>query len=238
MIQGFTKTNLKAYIQVEDNSIGTVPSGGDIKYLFKFTNDMTGDVQYAYAFSSTVVERYGEFNFLYNVTPNVYTGRINLLPAGYWKYQVFEVIWQTKQTGDNPYTNINMPPTEDFVFNPTANDLGVVQGEVTKGKMYIEEKVGTEEVTYTQKAKSVQSLTIEYGGSGYSTAPTLTISAGGITTATATCTINGSGAIDTVTITNAGSGYTENPSVTISGTPTAPAVITAEINQSNYIYTG
>ena len=53
-----------------------------------------------------------------------------------------------------------------------------------------------------------------------------------------TCTINGSGAIDTVTITNAGSGYTENPSVTISGTPTAPAVITAEINQSNYIYTG
>ena len=239
MIQGFTKTNLKAYIQVEDNSLGTVPSGGDIKYLFKFTNDMTGEVQYAYPTTSTVNERYGSFNFTYNVTPNVYVGRINLLPAGYWKYQVFEVIWQTIPTGgETPYYSNNMPPTEDFVFNPAANDLGVVQGEVTKGKMYIEEKVGTEEVTYTQKAKSVQSLTIEYGGTGYSTAPTITISAGGITTATATCTINGSGAIDTVTITNAGSGYTENPSVTISGTPTAPAVITAEINQSNYIYTG
>ena len=120
---------------------------------------MTGEVQYAYPATSTVIERYGEFNFTYNATPNVYVGRINLLPAGYWKYQVFEVIWQTKQTGGElPYFSNNMPPTEDFVFNPAANDLGVVQGEVTKGKMYIEEKVGTEEVTYTQKSKSFQSL--------------------------------------------------------------------------------
>ena len=113
----------------------------------------------------------------------------------------------------------------------------MVQGEVTKGKMYLEEKRGTEEVTYTQNAKSVQTLTIVDGGAGYSSAPTITISAGGITTATATCTISG-GSVNTVTITNAGSGYTENPSVSISGSPTTPAVIIAEINQTNYIYTG
>ena len=236
MIQGFTKTNLNAYIQVEDNSINTA-SAGAVKYLFKFTNDMNGDVQYAYASSSAVTERYGKFSFLYNATPDVYLGRVNLLPAGYWKYQVFEVTYVTKP---GVYDSSNTPPTEDFYFNPSADSLGVVRGEVTKGKMYLEEKVGTEEVTYTQNAKSVQSLTIVYGGTGYSSAPTLTISAGGITTATATCTINGSGTIDTVTITNAGSGYTDNPSVTITGggTPTNPAVITAEINQSNYIYTG
>tara|TARA_R110000824_G_scaffold319959_1_gene506940 strand:+ start:892 stop:1590 length:699 start_codon:yes stop_codon:yes gene_type:complete len=232
MIQGFNKSTFNAYIQVEDNSIAASGAGA-VKYLFKFTNDMDGSVHYAYPASSTVTERYGDFTFDYNATPNVYLGRLNLELAGYWKYQVFEVTWVTA----SEFSAATMPPTEDFVFNPSGNTLGVVQGEVTKGKMYLEEKRGTEEVTYTQNAKSVQTLTIVDGGAGYSSAPTITISAGGITTATATCTISG-GSVNTVTITNAGSGYTENPSVSISGSPTTPAVIIAEINQTNYIYTG
>jgi hypothetical protein len=31
--------------------------------------------------------------FKYNATPNIYLGRIDLKPAGYWKYEVYEVSW-------------------------------------------------------------------------------------------------------------------------------------------------
>ena len=52
---------------------------------------------------------------------------------------------------------------------------------------------------YKQHANYVVSLNIDYGGVGYTSPPTITIEAGGITTATATCTVSG-GAINTITI--------------------------------------
>ena len=63
------------------------------------------------------------------------------------------------------------------------------------------------------------------GGSGYTTAPTVTFSGGGGTGATATATIgtsssvNGTvtGAVTGITITNGGSGYTSTPTITITG---------------------
>lgn len=64
---------------------------------------------------------------------------------------------------------------------------------------------------------SISSITVTYGGSGYSAAPAVTITppASG-TTATATATISG-GAVTGITITNAGSGYSTSspPGVTI-----------------------
>jgi hypothetical protein len=72
----------------------------------------------------------------------------------------------------------------------------------------------------------VASITISNPGSGYVTAPTLTIVGGGyITQATATCTIVG-GVINTVTITNAGFGYTSTPTITISGSGGAVLTVT------------
>lgn len=237
MIQAITETNLYAIIQTEDNKIVQDPSGGCTKYLFKFTNDMSGDVQYAYP-TDEVYNRYTKFLFTYNVTPNVYFGRVNLKPAGYWKYEVFQVTWGTCPDPED-FNSATMPPTEEFVFNPPGNGYGVVQGQVTKGKMFVEEKRGTEEVQYIQNANSVISLTIENGGTGYPLAPALTILGPMITQATATCTIDAFGTINTVTITYGGSGYTEIPQVQIAAAgATTPGVITAEINQSNYIYTG
>jgi hypothetical protein len=32
-------------------------------------------------------------DFTYNATPDVYTGKINFKPAGYYKYEVYEVSW-------------------------------------------------------------------------------------------------------------------------------------------------
>jgi hypothetical protein len=66
---------------------------------------------------------------------------------------------------------------------------------------------------------TVTAITRTAGGSGYSTAPTVAISApttaGGVQ-ATATVAVS-AGAITTFTITNAGSGYVEQPTVTFSG---------------------
>ena len=233
MIQGSTKSNIKAYIQTKDNRINNSTSIGTLKHLWKLTNDMSGEVHYAYP-TETIYDRYIVASFIYNATPNMYSGQVNLELAGFWKYQVFEVTW----IGGGEMYSGNMPPTEEFLFDPAGDNLGVVQGEVTKGKMYLEPKRGTEEVTYTQNAKSVQTLTLVNGGSGYTTAPTITINTGTISQATATCTLLGS-SVTSVTLTNGGSGYTENPTVHVSGggTPSIEAVITADINETNYIYT-
>ena len=60
----------------------------------------------------------------------------------------------------------------------------------------------------------VSSITVTAGGTGYHNIPTVTISGGGGTGATATATIYG-GVITGYTITNKGSGYTSVPTVTI-----------------------
>ena len=234
MIQAITATDLTTYLQTEDNRINTSVASSNIKHLFKFTNDMDGSVQYAYAKTEIIYNRYTYFLFDYDATPNRYTGKINLLPAGYWKYEAYEVSWI-----DTPSLIASRAPaTELDVLTPVANTRGIVQGLVTKGKLYLEETTGTEEVTYTQNAKSVQTLTITYGGTGYTSAPTITITGDCITQATATATVSG-GEVNTVTITNAGSGYTENPTVTVSeGGASLDANITANIEQTNYIYYG
>jgi hypothetical protein len=239
MIQATTNTNLTTYLQTEDNRINTAISSANIKHLCKFTNDMDGSVDYAYAHNETIYDRYTKLAFNHNITPNRYTGMINFKPAGYWKYEIYEVTWTTPP-GEFALTNENAPATEEFVFEPSAAGLGVVQGLVTKGKMYVAEATGTEEVQYSQNGKQVQTIIIVDGGTGYTGVPTLTISGGGnpITTATATCTVVG-GEVTSVTITNAGNGYTENPVVTVGlAGASRTAQLTADINEKNYIYAG
>ena len=82
----------------------------------------------------------------------------------------------------------------------------------------------------------IKQININYGGSGYTVAPTIAISApvdadgnavpNGVA-ATATCTIS-SGVIISVTITNPGYGYKYPPTITLTGgTPTNAAVLQA-----------
>ena len=238
MIQATSGQNFSAYVQTEDNRINTSVSASNIRYLYKFTNDMSGAVEYFYGATESIYDRYTKTDFIWNchVSSNPYTGRLCLSPAGHWKYEVYEVSW----VGSVDVSMGNAPITENDTLIPAANDKGIVQGLVTKGKMYIAEAAGSEEVRYIQNGKSVVKLTISNGGVGYTSIPTLTITGGGspITTATATCTIAG-GAVNTVTITNGGSGYTENPSVVVSTSGSSEgAEIIADINETNYIYTG
>ena len=77
----------------------------------------------------------------------------------------------------------------------------------------------------------VSSATVTAGGSGYTSAPTVTFSApqvSGGTTATGTAVVS-SGAVTAVTITNGGSGYTSAPSVTFSGGAGSGATATAAL---------
>tara|TARA_R110002050_G_scaffold43036_1_gene103443 strand:+ start:394 stop:882 length:489 start_codon:yes stop_codon:yes gene_type:complete len=161
MIQAITGTILAVHIQTEDNRINTSVASTQIRHLVKFTNDLDKSVQYAYALFETIFDRYTQLLYLYNTTPDIYGGKLNLLPAGYWKYEVYEVSWVGAIS--DPLTSSTAPATENDVLTPAADTKGIVQGLVTKGKMYVSEKDGTEQVQYTQRQEPSGTNYIYYG---------------------------------------------------------------------------
>ena len=87
-----------------------------------------------------------------------------------------------------------------------------------------EEIVGDEflaKATATLTGDAVTGITITDGGSHYkvATPPSVTISGGGGTGATATSTVSSTGIVNGITITSGGSGYTSNPTVVIDYSP-------------------
>lgn len=64
----------------------------------------------------------------------------------------------------------------------------------------------------------VVNITVDTGGSGYTTPPAVTITGGGGSGASATATVSG-GAVTAITIVNNGSGYTSPPTVTVAPPP-------------------
>jgi FtsP/CotA-like multicopper oxidase with cupredoxin domain len=65
--------------------------------------------------------------------------------------------------------------------------------------------------------QTLSSISIINAGSGYTSAPTITIRGGGGTGAAATAVLAAAGSVTGFTITSIGSGYVSNPTVTISG---------------------
>ena len=164
MIQGFTETNITADICTEDNRINTSVASTQIQFLVKFINDLDGSVSYCYpsfAFSLKIFPRYTGMTFIYEavlLNVNFYLGEIHLLPAGHWKYEVYEVSW----IGTVVVASGTAPATEIDVL-PVADNNGVVQGIVTKGILNLTEKAGTEQVQYTQHPEPSGTNTIYYG---------------------------------------------------------------------------
>ena len=159
MIQAITETDLKIYVQTEDNRINTSVASTQIRHLVKFTNDLDKSVYYAYGSSETIKNRFTNIDISYGTTPNIYTGVIKLFPAGYYKYELYEVSW----TGTVTVSSGNAPATEDDVLSPASPTKGVVQGLVTKGKMNLSEKDGTQQVQYTQREAPTETNYIYYG---------------------------------------------------------------------------
>jgi autotransporter-associated beta strand protein len=67
---------------------------------------------------------------------------------------------------------------------------------------------------------TVESITVEYAGSGYAVAPAVTLVGGGGTGTTATATIDNKGRVTSIAVNTAGSGYTSLPRVVIAAPPT------------------
>ena len=159
MIQAITGTSFSAYLQTEDNRIDTSVAKTQIRHLFKFTNDMDKSIVYAYTKNLNIENRYTYFSFLYNATPDIYLGRVDFKPAGYWKYEVYEVSWTKAVTMSSGFA----PATETDVLSPAAGEKGVVQGLVTKGKMYVADASGTAQVQYNQYEEPTTTNYIYYG---------------------------------------------------------------------------
>lgn len=109
--------------------------------------------------------------------------------------------------------------TKAIEFKAIGSDTNVALAIRSQGTGAVNLAPGSSGVNLSNGG-TVTGITRTAGGSGYTVAPTVTISApttaGGVQ-ATATCTIT-AGVVDTTfTITNAGSGYVEQPTVSFSG---------------------
>lgn len=76
---------------------------------------------------------------------------------------------------------------------------------------------------------SISAINVTSGGTGYTSAPTVTLTGGGGTGATATAIVD-SGSVIGVTITNPGTGYTAVPTVAFAGGAGTGAAATAQRN--------
>jgi hypothetical protein len=159
MIQAITETAFNPDICTEDNRINTSVASTQIRFLVKFINDLDGSIAYAYPILTNGIKpRFTTMAFVYNVNPNKYIGSIKLLPAGHWKYEVYEVSW----IGTVVVSLETAPATETDIL-AVADTNGVVQGIVTKGILNLTEKAGTEQVQYTQHSVASGTNTIYYG---------------------------------------------------------------------------
>jgi len=157
MIQAITELSWQAWLSTEDNRIDTSVTSAHIRHLIKFTNDMDGSVSYSYP-TEIIKSRFTDMTFAYNLTPDMYLGQINLLPAGHWKYEVYEVSWIDPVT----MSLGTAPATETDVLS-VSDTNGVVQGIVTKGILNLTEKTGTEQVQYTQYPENAETNYVYYG---------------------------------------------------------------------------
>jgi len=101
-------------------------------------------------------------------------------------------------------------------FEPDTKDQ---DGNLVPGSpVYVSFKYPKEIAPYQPASAIVQSVNVVSGGTGYTSAPTVTFTGGGPNAqgATAVATIS-NGAVTGVTITNPGSGYTADPTVAFSG---------------------
>ena len=139
------------YVTTEEKRIDTSVASSQIRLLFKFTNDMDKRVVYAYGQSQVhkdaigIYQRHTEVTINHNTTEDVFLGRVNFKPFGYWKYEIYEVSW----IGGLVLSASTAPSDEDEVLS-VEDEHGVVQGKVEEGKLYVTEQTGDEQVQYNQ----------------------------------------------------------------------------------------
>lgn len=130
----------------EESRINTTVPTANLRFLVKFTNEYSGKVLYSYGDNLVIKSRFTKMDIAYNTTNDVYSSRINLSPAGYWKYEIFEVSYIS-----NPSVldSNNAPSNENEVLT-VSDENGVVEGRVDIGKINVVRADGTNEVEFTE----------------------------------------------------------------------------------------
>ena len=88
----------------------------------------------------------------------------------------------------------------------------------------------TEAGIFDTVGSKVDDIAVSAGGTGYTSAPTVTFTSGGGTGATATATVSG-GVVTAVTVTGVGSGYTSAPTIGFTGGAGSGATATATLKE-------
>ena len=138
-----------SYLSLLESKINTSVADANLRWLFKFTNDMTKTVKYVYGNIISLNDRYINQGFAHNITESIFTGRINFKPYGYWSYEVYEVSFIDFRELTEEYA----PANETHVL-PVHDNHGVVQGKVHEGKLYVTETAGSEQIQYTEHTES------------------------------------------------------------------------------------
>ena len=141
--------------------------------------------------------------------------QLNNLYVWELRCELFEYSDENFETGDT---------TIDAIETTFANSIALTLQSGGSGDFSVGESVFTRlyypTAGSTISGGAVSAVTVTDGGSGYTSAPTVTFSAPTTgTTATGTTTISNSGIVTGVTITNPGSGYTVAPTVTFGRSP-------------------
>lgn len=89
-------------------------------------------------------------------------------------------------------------------------------------------------VSNSLPGNTVLAATVTNPGTGYTTSPTVAITGGGGTGATAVAVINGTGNVIDLVITNAGTGYTSVPTIGFTGGGGSNAAATAVLSNANF----
>ena len=139
------------------------------------------------------------------------------------KIQFYAITAEIYEIGSDDFdTGVEEIDDVEEIF---ANSIKVFMDPGGSGDFTVgEEIVGDEflaKATGTTDGDAVDSITITDGGSHYkqATPPTVTITGGGGTGATATAAVSSTGLVNSILITSGGTGYTSAPTVTIDYSP-------------------
>lgn len=112
--------------------------------------------------------------------------------------------------------------------------LGSVNPSISSDGRYVTFASLANNLAVGDSGGQTQTLTVDNAGTGYATVPTVTLTGGGGTGATAVATVSG-GFVTSVTITNPGSGYTSAPTVGFTGGGGSGAAAAAYANPNGYV---
>lgn len=113
----------------------------------------------------------------------------------------------------------------------TAETNAAIRSFNRFGRLAWERARWPDTIRFEQKIPDIQvrNVNVGSGGSGYTSAPTVSFSGGGGSSAAATATINADGEVNGVAVTNHGTGYTSAPTVSFTGGAGSGATATASM---------